>query len=74
MSEAENIDVDLYGSCAEAVQAAIDTAVSGDTIVVCRGEWRTCTAGKQDACEFCARVPYRVGITAEEILSLALAS
>lgn len=74
MSEPENIDVDLYGSRAEAIQAALDSSEAGDTIVVCRGEWTSCAAVRGEACEFCARVPWRIGLTAAEVMTLASVS
>ena len=74
MSEPENIDVDLYDSRAEAIQAALDSSEAGDTIVVCRGDWTSCAAARAETCEFCARVPWRVGLTTAEVMTLASAS
>lgn len=71
MSDPENIDVDLYGTKEEAVQAAIDSSEDGDNIVLCRGQWSGCTAGRMEACEFCARIPWRPGLTAAEALAAA---
>lgn len=71
MSKPENIDVDLYGSRAEAIQAALDSSEAGDTIVVCRGEWTGCAVVRAETCEFCARVPWRIGLTAAEVMTLA---
>ncbi|AWN47135.1 hypothetical protein DK419_13110 [Methylobacterium terrae] len=74
MSAPENIDVDLYATKQEAVQAAIDACEDGDNIVVCRGNWSTCASGRMEACEFCARVRWAPGLTADEVLQRAAAS
>lgn len=74
MSAAENIDVDLHATKAEAVQAAIDACEAGDSVVICRGTWADCAAGRMEACEFCARIPWVPGLTATEALMRARTS
>lgn len=71
MAGAENIDTDLYATQAEAVQAAIDMCEPGERVVICRGNWGSCPSGDMEACEFCARVPWRPGLTAADVLAAA---
>lgn len=71
MSDSENIDTDLFATREEAVQAAIDSSQEGDNIVICRGEWASCPAGRMESCEFCARIPWAPGLTASDALSRA---
>jgi hypothetical protein len=67
----ENIDTDDFPTQEAAIQSALETLQPGERIVVCRGDWATCTMGRESGCEFCARVPYRPGLTAADVMAAA---
>lgn len=58
----------------EALQQAIDMAEDGDVIVVCRSSVVGCSDGHQEDCEFCARVSWVPGLTASDLMQMALSS
>ncbi len=65
------MNADLHDTKEEAIQAAIDMAEIGATIVVCRGDWISC--GNSEGCQMCARVTVIEGLTVADVLGAAIA-
>jgi len=66
------MSADLYNTREEAVQAAIELAEIGDTLVLCRGDWISCQ--DMETCQMCVRITVTDGLTADKALAMAKAS
>lgn len=67
----KNLDVDLYDTREDALQAVLDGADPGDCITICRGDWEVCSTGA--VCPMCARVKIREDMSVEDVIGASQA-